>query len=162
LISVSDRRYKKKNIVPVSKSDVSPNVERPNISVQAAKFQAEFFSGPVPPPSLLARYNDVIPDGAERILAMAERQSKHREILESQVITGNISAQKMGSIFAFIICLVAVVGGFSLIWIGKSADGLAAIIASLTALAGVFVYGKRQQRKEREGKSDALSQRRKQ
>lgn len=36
----------------------------------------EAFSGPLPPPAMLAQYNDVVPNGAERIMAMAERQQE--------------------------------------------------------------------------------------
>lgn len=90
-------------------------------------------------------------------MAMAERQSAHREKLEAQVVAGNVASQARGSIFAFSICLVALIGGFALIAFGKSPYGLAAIISSLAALAGVFVYGKYQQRKERQDKADALA-----
>lgn len=93
-------------------------------------------------------------------MAMAERQSAHRESLEAQVVAGNVASQARGSHYAFIICMVALVGGFALILTGKSVDGLVAIISSLAALAGVFIYGKLQQKKERIEKSDALAQRR--
>jgi uncharacterized membrane protein len=93
-------------------------------------------------------------------MAMAERQGTHRESLEAQVVAANIASQKRGSIFAFIICLIAIVGGFTLIALGKSAIGLASIITSLASLAAVFVYGKYQQRKERRVKSEALAARR--
>ena len=46
------------------------------------------FSGPIPPPALLQKYNEIIPNGAERILAMAEKQSAHREYLEKRVVDG--------------------------------------------------------------------------
>jgi uncharacterized membrane protein len=42
------------------------------------------FSGPLPPPNLLAQYNEVLPDGANRIVTMAERQAKHRQRLETR------------------------------------------------------------------------------
>jgi len=93
-------------------------------------------------------------------MAMAERQSAHRESIEAQVVAGNVASQARGSIFAFIICLVVLLGGFGLVFTGKSVDGLAAIISSLTALAGVFVYGKYQQRRERIEKANALAERR--
>ena len=32
------------------------------------------FSGPLPPPSMLAEYNNVVQNGAERIMVMAEKQ----------------------------------------------------------------------------------------
>ena len=93
-------------------------------------------------------------------MAMAERQSIHRESLEANVVAGNVASQARVSIFAFIICLVSLIGGFGLIFTGKSVDGIVAIISSLAALAGVFVYGKYRQSRERVEKSDALTERR--
>jgi uncharacterized membrane protein len=122
--------------------------------------QAASFSGPLPLPSLIAQYNEVIPNGAERIMAMAERQSAHRERLEARVVDGNVANQTRGSYFAFILALVAIGGGFFLIHEGRSAQGLVAIITSLVALASVFFYSKAEQRKERIEKAAALQTRR--
>ena len=36
------------------------------------------FSGPLPPPTILNKYNEIIENGAERIMKMAENQSEHR------------------------------------------------------------------------------------
>jgi uncharacterized membrane protein len=127
----------------------------------ASVTQAVSFSGPLPHPSILAKYNEVIPDGAERIMAMAERQSTHRESLEAQVVAGNVAAQARGSHYAFILCLVALIGGFALIFTGRNVSGLVSIIGSLTALASVFVYGKIQQKNERKEKASALTSRNK-
>jgi uncharacterized membrane protein len=121
---------------------------------------ASSFSGPIPPPALLERYNDLIPNGAERILAMAEKQSAHREYLEKRVVDGNVSNQTRGSYFAFIISLVAILGGVWLIAHGKSPEGLGTIITSLVGLVSVFLYSKYQQKKERDEKSAALQARR--
>jgi uncharacterized membrane protein len=52
------------------------------------------FSGPLPPPEALERYNQVLPGAAERIISMAESQHAHRQELEKKVIHANISAQK--------------------------------------------------------------------
>ena len=122
--------------------------------------QAASFSGPLPLPGLIAQYNEIIPNGAERIMAMAERQSAHRERLEARVVDGNVANQTRGSYFAFILALVAIGGGFFLIHEGRSAQGLAAIITSVVALASVFFYSKVEQRKERTEKATALQTRR--
>jgi len=90
-------------------------------------------------------------------MAMAERQSAHREFLEAQVVAGNVASQARGSIFAFIICMVVLIGGFALIFAGKSVDGLVAILSGLTALSGVFIYSKQQQKREREDKANGLA-----
>lgn len=129
-------------------------------SAVAARVQAEFFSGPLPPPSLLARYNEIIPNGAERILAMAERQSKHRESLESAVVAGNLQSQRRGALYAFILALVAILGGFFLIYAGRNVSGLVTIITSLAGLVSVFFYSQHKQSKERAEKSSILAERR--
>jgi len=126
----------------------------------AQRIETEIFSGPIPPPSLLAKYNDVIPNGAERILAMAERQSAHRESLESKVVDGNLAIQKRGNVFAFILSLVVILGGIYIMVLGRNAWGFAAIIGSLTSLVAVFGISKSQQKKERIAKSEALASRR--
>jgi len=105
-------------------------------------------------------YNDVVANGAERILAMAERQSAHRESMETQVVKANLALQRQGSWFAFILAFLTIGGGIFLIYLGKDGYGLAAIIAALTSLAGVFFFSKREQRKERIEKATALEARR--
>ena len=91
---------------------------------------------------------------------MAEKQSAHRESLEAKVVAGNVASQARGSHYAFIICLVTIIGGFVLIGMGKNIYGISAVIGSLATLAAVFVVAKRDQRKERVEKSTALAERR--
>jgi len=43
-------------------------------------------SGPLPQAAELAAYNQAVPDGAQRIVAMAEKQAGHRMSIEAQVI----------------------------------------------------------------------------
>jgi uncharacterized membrane protein len=128
-------------------------------NADVTQIQVASFSGPLPHPSLLARYNDVIPGGADRIMAMAERQSAHREKLEAEVVLANPANQARGSVFAFIICLVTILGGMFLIYGGRDAVGLAAVIASLAGLASVFFVSRREQRRERIEKAETLRSR---
>ena len=114
------------------------------------------FSGPLPEPNQLSRYNDLIPDGADRIMAMAERQSAHRIQMEMLLLRSNIGRERRGSWFAFTLALIAIVGGFYLIHEGKSAQGLVAIIGSVVTLAGIFVYAQQQQQRERKEKAMAI------
>jgi len=93
-------------------------------------------------------------------MAMAERQGRHREALEAQVVAGNVASQARGSHYAFIICIVTIVGGFALIALGKSVVGISAIVGSLATLAGVFVVARREQRKERADKEAAIIEKR--
>ncbi len=90
---------------------------------------------------------------------MVERQSAHREELEANVVRGNVAAQTRGSYFAFILGLVALVGGMLLIYVGKSVSGLVAIISAMTGLGGVFIFNKIEQKRERVEKANALQAR---
>jgi len=155
---VNDKLSKKRQTVP-SRQGESSSVNPSADAAMQARVQTEYFSGPLPPPSLLARYNDVVPNGAERILAMAERQSAHREKLEAQVVAGNLESQRRGSLYAFLLALVAIVGGIFLIHEGKSASGLATVISALAGLVSIFFYSQHRQSKERAEKADALAER---
>jgi uncharacterized membrane protein len=108
---------------------------------------------------MLVKYNEALPNGAERIVAMAERQSAHREAMEAIVITSNVQSQKRGSWFGFTIAMTAILGGIYLIKIGMHVEGLSAIIGSLVALASVFIYGKKKEGEELKKKADALAKR---
>jgi uncharacterized membrane protein len=85
-------------------------------------------------------------------MTMAETQAAHRMKLEERVVENNISSQKRGSIFAFILGMTGISGGFWLIANGKSTEGLTSLISSLVALAGIFIIGRTRQEKERQNK----------
>lgn len=104
---------------------------------------------------MLLAYNEVFPGCAERIVSMAESQSQHRHGLEQAVVSGNIAAEKRGQICAFLLGLGAIGGGVVLIALGKDVQGLVSIMGALTTLAGVFIWGRRQQAKERAAKRTA-------
>lgn len=114
------------------------------------------FSGPLPPPEALDKYNQALPGAAERILAMAEKQSDHRRELEAKVVSSNVFVQKVGPFLGFVVAMTVVVGGMILILRGKDGYGLAAIIAALASLTGVFVYGKAKQNRELTAKAGDL------
>lgn len=127
---------------------MSPEERREAATIMQAAIQISRFTGPLPPPEELAKYEQILAGAADRIIRMAEQQSKHRQSLEAVVIGGNATTQKWGLACAFTIAMSAIWGG---IWIslkGMSGAGLTAIIVALVSLVGVFVYGKSGQKKE--------------
>jgi uncharacterized membrane protein len=115
------------------------------------------FSGPLPPPEILARFNEIITNGADRIMSMAEKQAEHRIAQEALVIRGNVRAQFMGLISAVIITVGTIALGGYLIYVGREIGGLGALIAALASLVGVFRYGRSLQAKERSQKREEFS-----
>lgn len=123
------------------------------VSVQESTYEA--FLGPIPPPGLLKQYGEIIPNAPERILAMAEKQSTHRQYLEKIVVEGDNKRANKGQWMAFVIACITIIGGFSLIYLSKDILGISAILGSLAALAGTFIIGNKSRREERSNKLKA-------
>ena len=112
------------------------------------------FEGPIPPPAALADYDKVFPGCAERIVALAESQSAHRQELEKTVVRANVAAERRAQHSAFFLGVLVITIGGVLIYFDKDVQGLAAILGTLATLAGVFVYGRYQQAQERKRKAE--------
>jgi uncharacterized membrane protein len=123
------------------------------VSVQKSTYAA--FEGPIPPPGLLKQYGEIIPDAPERILAMAEKQSLHRQYLEKIVVEGDNKRANKGQWMAFALAFLTIIGGFYLIYLSKDILGISAILGSLAALAGTFIIGNKSRREERSNKLKA-------
>jgi uncharacterized membrane protein len=115
------------------------------------------WSGPLPHPEALERYNQIVPSAAERIIKMAETQHDHRIKIEKNVVDSNIAAQRLGTILGFIVAMTAILGGIFLVYVGKEATGIASIVTALVGLVGVFVYGKNEQKKDLAKKTEAIA-----
>lgn len=119
---------------------------------------AASYSGPIPHPSDLAEYDRILPGAADRIIAMAERQASHRQQLETVVVKSGARDSLCGLIFGLIIGITGIVAGAIIIAKGYQVAGSFLGTGSIASLVGVFVYGSRQRRKEREAKNRALNQ----
>jgi uncharacterized membrane protein len=85
-----------------------PPKNRPKLSQVSVSFyqqEVSVRSGPLPAPEELAAYNQIIPEGADRIMKMAEQQSAHRISLESTVVNSQQKQSFCGQIFGLIIGL---------------------------------------------------------
>lgn len=105
---------------------------------------AQSFSGPLPPPQILQRYNDAYPGLANRIVKMAEHEQSHRHGIESSALTGSITAEKRGQNYALAICTLVVLASFGLIWQGHEVSGSILAGGTLSALAYVFITGRKE------------------
>lgn len=107
-------------------------------------------SGPLPTPDNLAKYEAVCPGAASRIITMAEAQSEHRRSLEAIAVPKTFEAQARGQRNGLIVSLT----GFAVATVALLLDQemAAAVIGGTTvvSLAGVFVYGRHSQARERE------------
>jgi len=98
-----------------------------------------------------------VPDGAERLIAMAERQSAHRINLETKVVDADIRRAYLGVIAGFIVVLAALFASYKLIDRGHEIEGAAVGTVDIGGVAGIFVYGTISRRREREDRVRAMT-----
>jgi uncharacterized membrane protein len=133
---------------------------QPTSAIVSAHFEhKQTFSGPIPHPDVLARYDQVCPGAADRIIGMAERQETHRQSLEVRVIWSNTRVQLLGPILGFILALAIIALGGWLLATGRPLEGLSALVLAAAGIVVPFVVGKRQQAAELKRKSENLLQR---
>lgn len=116
--------------------------------------KAEFFAGPLPPPEVLEKYDQVVSGAASRIMDSAESQTAHRQKLESRVITWDIIKSVVGLVFAFLIAGGGAYLGYDLIQRGLRVEGSVFAAAPIAAIVGSLIYGTQSRRKEREHRRD--------
>ena len=108
-----------------------------------AQMQMTLQTGPLPSPEVLEKYKAVQPDLPERIVAMAERQSTHRQAMEKKLVEGQVAAQTRGQVFGLAMGLgVLGLATFSA-WLKMPELAGAIVGLDLAGLVGVFVYGRK-------------------
>lgn len=108
------------------------------------------YSGPIPAPEALARYEQLTPGLADRIVKMAENEGNHRRSLEVSGQKAQIEhierrdyEARRGQIFAFMISIITLISGA---WIIKNGHDVPGTFVSLSGLGGIvtaFIYGRK-------------------
>ena len=96
------------------------------------------FSGPIPPPNIIAGYENVVPGAADRIIKMAEQQSSHRQSMELLETKAEIRDSLLGIIFAFglgIGCLIACI--ITVIMVPAAAGAICGSILGVTGIGSI-------------------------
>jgi uncharacterized membrane protein len=115
------------------------------IRVYAA--MARYTSGPLPAPEVLAAYQNAGADFPERIMRSFEEQGRHRRALERRALDAEIASSRLGQWMAFILAAIVLIGGIAATLSGAELTGFALIISAMATLTGVFVYGRRRDRR---------------
>lgn len=62
---------------------------QPSVLTSATRTEVRHHSGPLPTPEDLARYDQLIPGAAERIIVMAENEQRHRTSMEQATLVSD-------------------------------------------------------------------------
>lgn len=84
-----------------------PTHTQPNKQIVSTTQQ---WQGPLPPPGALAQFNQIIPNGAERIMAMVEQEQAHRIQHEKMELHAEVADFRRGQRLGFVLGLACVAG----------------------------------------------------
>ena len=134
--------------------DAVPDSKKKEVKEALMIMRSELYSGPIPPPEALARYEEIQPGAADRILKMAEKQQEHRMALETKAIGGQVDQSKRGQIFGFIAIFVCIaVAVFFAIYCGITTFAASFLTVTMVILVGLFITGKNVMKKDLSKKS---------
>ena len=131
-----------------------PESKKEEVKEALMVMRSEMYSGPIPPPEALARYEEIQSGAADRILKMAEKQQEHRMALETKAIGGQVDQSKRGQIFGFIaifLCIGAAV--FFAVVCNMTKVAATFLTVTMVTLVGLFLSGKNVMKKDLKEKS---------
>ena len=108
---------------------------------ETAVVKVSTYSGPLPPPNVLARYDQVVPGAAERILQMAERNQSHQIAIESGALEASKRDTRTGQILALIVTLMALILAAFVVSQGSPWVGGLIGVSAVGTLALAFLKG---------------------
>lgn len=111
-------------------------------SAQYIKIEHRKHSGPLPSPEILHAYNQIIPNGADRIMKLAENQREHRSKLELMVVSRQFNQSSTGQWIGAGIVVVSLGAAVYLAMNDKTAIAAIIVGINLVSMAVVFVLKK--------------------
>lgn len=113
----------------------------------------EWYSGPIPPPTILEHFETIVPGSAQLIIQTFAAQTAHRQELERSVVLGGRRDATIGMVFAFIIAMTGLLLSAWLINDGHTIAGAIFGTADLLGLVSLFIFGRSSQSNERQRKA---------
>ena len=154
-----DKRNRSKKPVPAKQT---PDKQKNFTSVQQ-KLVSEQFHGPIPHPTILAGYEQLLPGATERIITMAEKETEHRQAMEKKALNAEIEGlsneakdTKRGQIFALIIGITAILSGTYTAVNGYPWAGSFIGAGGVVGLVSAFIVGRKHPKQNNNQKSEEI------
>ncbi len=143
----NSKKKRAKNPVPSTQPKKKPQKTVTAIKSQLLK---QNFQGPIPPPELLAGYDQIVPGAAERIISLAENETSHRHMMEQKALDAEIAGLKseagdtrIGQVFGLIIGLTTVIAGTYAATNGAPITGGVIGTSGVAGLVSAFIVGRK-------------------
>jgi uncharacterized membrane protein len=137
-----------------------PNLEQRPEVIQTietvVRERSQWFSGPHPPPQMLAEYERVCPGWGARLLEQGEREQLARierereELAQTRLIIESEASDKRsgrtiesrGQIFGFVAFLVIAIIGGAALYLGQVAVAITCFTTFVLGVVGMFITGR--------------------
>jgi uncharacterized membrane protein len=108
------------------------------------------FVGPLPPPDILSKYEQLMPGIADRLMVLTETEASHRRHLENKSLDAQIEAFnkesseiRLGQVLAFVIGTITIISGAYTSVHGAEIAGSLIGTGGVIGLVTAFIYGRR-------------------
>lgn len=128
----------------MAKQKINPSKQpHPQPQTQHSQIVSQAWSGPLPPPAALAQFNDIIPNGADRIMLMIEREQEHRLRYDDTMLTAARSDIKRGHLIGATLCALALGGAVVTAYLGAAPSVSIALVGiPVLGMIKAFLPGK--------------------
>jgi len=113
--------------------------------------------GPLPDPDTLKKYNEILPDAADRIFRMAEKSQNHDHNREICIIENEIKKINKGQNFALIITILGLTGAVICAALNQPVVGSVIGGSTLASIAASFLTGRKKKEKEESEKGGDMN-----
>lgn len=127
-------------------------------TIQLTKEQR--WTGPLPSPDDLRKFDQLIPGSAERIIALAEGEALHRRELEKKVLDSEITDRSTvrgyfsrGQLMGFMLAVLFLIATVWIILAGYSISGTIIGSTTLVSLVVIFVLARDPRQTKKNGPS---------
>ena len=134
---------------PQPSGSQGPELEKLNLQQVREVVLTRHFSGPLPPPEALERYEQVLPNAAERIFRLWEDEVEHRRNLEQtqaedrrRLQEAQVRNRLRTQTYALILALSVLLATVFFISEGHDAAGTTVLLVEVVALAALFIGGR--------------------
>lgn len=101
------------------------------------------FSGPLPPPTILKQYEEIILGAANRILVMAEENANDRRRINQQIIDADIGSSSKGQTLGFILSVLFIIAAVICSFVDQPIPASFLGVGGFSSIVSIFVLGKK-------------------
>jgi uncharacterized membrane protein len=113
-----------------------------NPRIQAVSKRVSY-SGPLPATNEFAAYEKALPGTVERLVAMAEKQSKHRRKMDEKIVDKSLRLNSVGQIISFTISVLALGAVCLCVVLSQPGASIAPALIAIPSILSVIFNRKR-------------------